>query len=237
MRKTYDERPEVRFSRWWRKVFQWMIVQWLAGLALLLSLVTAEVLSLRSVAGAKIWVVRLLACSWLNAAVGWLELSPLMLLIGLVVAIFSAQVSRVVLCALVLFALLAQVLLTIYFAKTSVLFGSDFYTYSWKDVWMAAGSADGLSWKLIFVIIILLAVVGLGLWRVGRWARRRLSLSSVRRRWIGWIAGVMVFVGWVLLMRGWPGIGAGSSEYMHALMMDKVSYLLRGSWQYWYPVR
>ena len=198
---------------------------WIAGLLLLLVVVTAEFIWIRTTGDVRGEIALLLPVCWLNAAMGWAELGGPVLLLCLGVEFFSGKAARRMLMVLLLALLLFQVLLTVYFFKAAVPLGADLYGYSWAEIRQTVGASGGPSW-------IACVVAAAALFAAGSWLLR---ISRRQKQVNPWLAVGVVLSGSILLASGLPGVSAGGTEFTRNLLLDKPGFFLHESWRFWHP--
>src|SRR6185437_6614389 len=214
-----DKRDPLNIPRY-RLTLDWFASQLTAGVALLLGLVTAEVIFQARYLHDNLAV--LLLDSWLNTLVTWLWLSPWLLLLYLAAGFLSVPFSKRLLKLLIFLLFFLHLVLTNYFSRALAPLGAELYGHTWNDFRQSLTDAG---WEFTIVLV----ATGLILWALLRWAGKSAEYGSNPK---AWPALIIVATGLILLIVGWDGISYGSTEYVRFLTMDKTGYLLRETWHY-----
>ena len=214
-----DKRDPLHIPRY-RLTLDWFASQLTAGVALLLGLVTAEVIFEARDLHENLPL--LLLVSWLNTLVTWLLISPFLLLLYLAAGFVSVPFAKRFLKLLIFLLFFLHLVLTNYFSKALAPLGTELYGHTWNEVRQSLRDAG---WEFIIVLL----GIGLALWALLRWAGKSAEYGSNPK---AWPALSITISGLILLLIGWHGITYGDSEYVRYLTMDKTGYLLRETWHF-----
>ena len=214
-----EKRDPLYIPRY-RLTLDWFASQLTAGVALLLGLVTAEVVFEARYLRESLPV--LLLVSWLNTLLTWLLLSPWLLIVYFAAGLLSIPFSKRLLQLLIFLLFFMHLVLTNYFSKALVPLGAELYGHTWSELRETLREAG---WEFIIVVL----VTGLILWALLRWTGKSVVHGSNPK---AWPALVITITGLVLTFIRWHGITYGDSEYVRNLTMDKTGYFLRETWHY-----
>ena len=198
----------------------------IAWLGFLLLLVTGELCYHQAVHGVQGNLACVLAVSWFNTLLGWLLLCPWLLVLFLLARLFSIPFSRGLLKGLLFLLTAVHLMLANYFSRALVPLGADLYGYSWQDIRQTVGSAGGIQWTFVLLLVAVFTL----LWFVLRLAGKKETIP-------GFLAPAIAVAGIVLLCTGWSGVYYGPSEFTRNLVMDKTEFFLRESRAHFFDQR